>query len=144
MSSPDPELERLVADMSVTQTPVPRRDDGVVRCTQCEQGTLDGSTVTGMPFTVWSGDNDRNDPRGVPREVDMSDGQGTEGDMAGFNGKRFKIFVVPTWSTGFSAYCFQFIVQGASYCTARNCRTSHHHASVKTVTPGEILSSIHI
>ena len=55
MSSPDPELERLVADMSVTQTPVPRRDDGVVRCTQCEQGTLDGSTVTGMPFTVWSG-----------------------------------------------------------------------------------------
>jgi hypothetical protein len=67
----------------------------------------------------------------------MSDGQGTEGDIGNSYNKRFKIFVVPTWDTGFSAYCFQFIGQGASYCTARNCRTSHHHASVKTVRPGK-------
>jgi hypothetical protein len=135
----DPDLERLVADMSVTQMPVPRRDDGgLERHAQCEQGTSDRSTVAGVPFTVWSGDNERNGGRGIPREVDMSDGQGTEGDIGGSNNKQFKIFVVPTWDTGFSGYCFQFIGQGVSYCTARNCRTSHHHASVKTVMPGEI------
>jgi hypothetical protein len=135
MSSQDPELERLVADMSVTQTPVTRRDGGGLRRqNQRDQGTLDGSTVTGAAFTVWSGGG----PRGIPREVDMGDEQATEGDMGEANGKRFKIFVVPTWSSGFSTYCFQFIGQGASFCTARNCRTSHHHASVKTVMPGEI------
>jgi hypothetical protein len=129
-----------VVDMSVTQTPVPRHDDGgLERHAQHEQGTSDGSTVTGAPFTVWSGDNERIGGRGIPREVDMSDGQGTEGDMGGSNSKCFKIFVVPTWDTGFSAYCFQFKGQGAwSYCTARNCRTSHHHASVKTIMPGKI------
>jgi hypothetical protein len=61
-----------------------------------------------------------------------------EGNMGELNGKRFKIFVVPSWNSGFCAYCFQFIGQGAFYCTAHNCRTSHHHASVKTVMPGQI------
>jgi hypothetical protein len=112
----DPELACLVADMSVTQMPAPRRDDGGSRGrTHRVQGTSVGSTVTGTPFTIWSGENGRNGDRGIPREVDMSDEQGTEANMAGSNTKRLRIFVVPTWNTGFSAYCFQFIGQGASY-----------------------------
>jgi hypothetical protein len=90
--------------MSVMQMPVPWRDwGGLRRHAQLEQGTLDGSTVTGAAFTVWSGDNEnRNGPRGIPREVYMSDEQATEGSMGESNGKRFKIFVVPTWNSGFS------------------------------------------
>jgi hypothetical protein len=54
------------------------------------------------------------------------------------NGKRFKIFVVPSQEEGFGTYCFQLIGQGASFCTTRNCGTLHHHASVKDVIPGDI------
>jgi hypothetical protein len=46
-------------------------------------------------------------------------------------GKKFKIVVIPTVNQGFSAYCFQVIGQGASFCTARNCVTAHHHAARK-------------
>jgi hypothetical protein len=134
----DPDLERLVADMSVTQTPRRQNDGGVNGNVNEGQGTLGGgSTVTGEPFTVFSGEGNRRF-RDIPREVNMDDGRMTEQDTPGSNGKRFKIFVIPTDNTGFSSYCFQFIGQGASYCTARNCATSHHHASVKAVKPGEI------
>jgi hypothetical protein len=100
------------------------------------EGTLDAFKVRRLVQQSqahrWNGD------RGIPREVDMSDEQGTEANMVGSNAKRFRIFVVPTWDIGFSTYCFQFIGQGASYCTAVNCAASHHHSSVKTVMPGEI------
>jgi hypothetical protein len=46
--------------------------------------------------------------------------------------------VIPTENLGFNSYCFQFIGQGTSFCTARNCATAHHHAAAKTVMPGEI------
>ena len=39
---------------------------------------------------------------------------------------------------GLQRLLLQFIGQGASYCTARNCNTAHHHSLVKTVKPGEI------
>jgi hypothetical protein len=69
----------------------------------------------------------------------MRDGQGENDDMQGLNAKRFKIFVVPSWDTNFSTYCFQLIGQGASSCTARNCASaSHHHASMNSVKPGEM------
>jgi hypothetical protein len=54
------------------------------------------------------------------------------------NGKRVKIFAIPGWDEGFSTYCFRFIGQGASFCTAKNCVTSHHHTSKKQVAPGEL------
>jgi phage shock protein A len=53
-------------------------------------------------------------------------------------GKRFKIIVIPTVDLGFGNYCFQYIGQGASFCTARNCATAHHHAAEKAVIPGDI------
>jgi hypothetical protein len=52
--------------------------------------------------------------------------------------KRFKIFVVPGLDNGFATYCFQFIGQGASFCTSKNCGILHQHALVKTVKPGEV------
>jgi hypothetical protein len=52
--------------------------------------------------------------------------------------KRFKIFVVPTVGNGFNSFCFQFIGQGASFCTSRNCAVLHHHALVKAVKPGDV------
>jgi hypothetical protein len=128
----DPDLERLVADMSVAQTPVPRRIEGVGGRThfrENEQGTLDDSTaVSGVPVTVLS--------NGIPSEVNMREGQAGDDDTHGANGKRFKIFVVPRETS--STLCFQLIGQGASFCTARNCATAHHHASVKRVKPGDI------
>jgi hypothetical protein len=134
----DPDLEHLVVDMSVTQMPIRHNDGGVNGNVNEDQGMLSGgSTVTGEPFTVFSGEGNRRF-RDIPREVDMDDGWKTESDTPGSNGKRFKTFVIPTSNTAFSAYCFQFIGQGASYCTARNCVTAHHHALVKAVKPGEI------
>jgi hypothetical protein len=71
----DPEVERLVADMSVVQTPAPRRDGGGLSNAQGHQpGTLDDElTVTGQPFTVHS--NGDNEGRRVPRVVNLMDGQ---------------------------------------------------------------------
>jgi hypothetical protein len=54
------------------------------------------------------------------------------------NGKWVKIFVVPDWNEQFSAYCLQFIGQGASFGTAKICATVHHQASKKEVVPGEL------
>jgi hypothetical protein len=132
----DPELARLVADMSVTQTPARRNGGGLGN----EQGTLDDelSTVNGLPFTVMSDGSIGEDGRHVPSEVHMAGRQADPLASQTANGKRVKIFVVPTWDKGFSTYCFQFIGQGASFCTTQNCTTSHHHASKKEVRPGEL------
>jgi hypothetical protein len=134
----DPELERLVADMSVMRTP-PRRDEGGLGNVRGnEPGSLDeDSTVTGQPFTVFSHGVEG---VGVPRVVNL-DNEHVEiliANQANNNGKHVKIFVVPGWDDGFSTYCFQFIGQGASFCTAKNCTTSHHHASKKEVVPGKL------
>jgi hypothetical protein len=71
----DPELERLVADMSAAQMPAPQRDSGGFENTRGnEPGTLDnGSTVIGQPFTVFS-EGEEDDVQ-VPREVNLMDGQ---------------------------------------------------------------------
>jgi hypothetical protein len=133
-----------VADMSVVQTPAPRRSRGSLRGNaQEEQGTLDdGSTIMGAPMTVNSlGDGNRSRRDILPREVNLDMGQTALSYTPGSNGKRFKIFVVPNQYEGFSSYCFQFIGQGASYCTARDCATSHHQALVKVVKPGKIYVS---
>jgi hypothetical protein len=132
--SQDPELECLVADTSVTRTPA-------LRCIRRVhegggQGTpVELSLATGQPFTVLSSGEEGSS---IPREVIMEDGHANRGDMQTLNGKRFKIFAVPTWDACFSTYCFQLIGQGASFCTSQNCKTAHHHASVKTVQPGDI------
>jgi hypothetical protein len=78
------------------------------------------------------------DGRQIPREVHMADGQTDPLANQPNNGKRVKIFVVRGWDKGFSTYCFQFIGQGASFCTIQNCSTAHHHASKKDVRPGEL------
>jgi hypothetical protein len=57
------------------------------------------------------------------------------------NSKRVKTFVVPGWEEGFSTYCFQFIGQGASFCTAKNCTTAHQHTAKKQAAPGELYIS---
>jgi hypothetical protein len=72
---------------------------------------------------------------GIPGIIDFESGQAIG---QAHNGKRFKIFVVPSREEGFEAYRFQLIGQGASFCTAQNCGTAHHHASVKNVIPGNI------
>jgi hypothetical protein len=74
----------------------------------------------------------------IPWMVNMSEGPTPHPAQKAFNGKRVKIFVVPSWDKGFSTYCFQFIGQGASFCTSQNCVTAHHHASVKKVMPGKL------
>jgi hypothetical protein len=136
MGSTDPDLARLVADMSVTQTPARRNGGGVGN----EQGTSDDglSTVNGLPFTVMLDGSIGEAVRHVPREVHMADGHTDPLASQTANGKRVKIFVVPGWEKGFSTFCFQFIGQGASFCTTQNCTTAHHHASKKEVRPGEI------
>jgi hypothetical protein len=134
----DPDLERLVADMSVTRTPPPRRNEGGLgNVGRNEPGTLDDdSTAAGHAFTVFSNGHDGST---VPRVVNLGEGQAEILVNQTSNGKRDKIFVVPDWNNGFSTYCFQFIGQGASFCTAKNCTTSHHHASTKKeVVPGEL------
>jgi hypothetical protein len=144
MSVMDPDLERLVADMSVTQTPAPRRNYGGVRNQGNDQGTLDYSTVQGRQRTVLS---DKEDGSGIPLEVNMHGHDNSEGRLGynantaiqALNGKRFKIFVVPkSLDETFSTFSFQLIGQGASFCNACNCDTAHHHASTKKVKPGEI------
>jgi hypothetical protein len=42
----------------------------------------------------------------ILREVNMEGGHADKGDMQALNGKRFKIFAVPTWDVCFSTYCF--------------------------------------
>jgi hypothetical protein len=95
-----------------------------------DQGTLEDSTVTGVPVTLLS--------NSIPAEVSLINGQANEEGTHGANGKRFKIFVVPSPDGSSSTFCFQLIGQGGSFCTARNCSTFHHHASVKIVKPGDI------
>jgi hypothetical protein len=104
------------------------------------QGTLDDelSTVNGLPFAVMLGGSNGKHVRHVPREVHMADGQTDPLTSQPSNGKKVKIFVVPDWDKGFSTYCFQFIGQGASFCTVQNRTTAHHHASKKEVRPGEL------
>ncbi len=98
-----------------------------------EPGTLDDeSTVTGQPFTVNSNGSDGG--RQVPRVVNLMEGQAETLTNQASNGKRVKIFVVPDWNEGFSAYCFQFIGQGASFCTAKNCMVVHQGGAVMSVT----------
>jgi hypothetical protein len=137
----DPELERLVADMSVAQgTPAHWRGNGGVRN---EAGTFDdNSTLSGNPITVFSAGHDvrpEADRVEVPiREVTMSEAQDPDLENQTSNGKGFKVFVVPSLDKGFLSFCFQYIGQGASFCTARNCTTSHHNASVRKVMLGEL------
>ena len=127
MSINDPELKRLVVNLSVTWTPLARHTRGVTRG---NKSTLeDSSTVTDHSVTVQSGA----DSYGIPMEVNTE-----QEDMQAINGKRFKIFVVPTWDGCFDPLSFQLIGQGAYFCTAKSCNTAHHHALVKTVKPGEI------
>jgi hypothetical protein len=99
-----------------------------------EQGAFSVSTVMGQPLTVLS---DLEEEGGTSR-VDAMAGRDSNGNYQSTPTKKFKIFVVPELDEGFEAFCFQFIGQGASFCTARNCVTAHHHASVKTVKPGEL------
>jgi hypothetical protein len=79
--------------------------------------------------------------RRVPSVVNLTDGQTEALANQASNGKRVKLFVLPEWNDGFSMYCFQFIGQGASLCTAKNCTTAHYHASKKQVAPGELYVS---
>jgi hypothetical protein len=95
---------------------------------------IDSSTVSGQPMTVLS---DKENEDGMPMEID------TDGSVPVMDGHAQvtamgNIVVIPTVNLGFSAYCFQFIDQGASFCTARNCATAHYLAASKTVTPGVI------
>jgi hypothetical protein len=130
-----PELEGLVADMSVMHTPAPQRSSGGLR------GNAQESTLMGPPMTVnLLGDGNRS-RRDIPREVTLNTGQMALSYTPGSSGKRFNIFVASAQYEGFSSYCFQFIRQGKSYCTACNYTTSHHHALVKIIKPGEIYVS---
>jgi hypothetical protein len=139
ISRMDPELERLVADMSVVaQMTKPRRNGGGAGLERGNKpGMLDdGSSATGQVFTVCS--NGEANGRRVPSVVNLTDGQAEVLGNQASNGKRVKIFVVPEWNDGFITYCFQFIGQGASFCTAKNCTMAHHHASKKQVAPGKL------
>jgi hypothetical protein len=103
-----------------------------------EPGTYNHSSVSGQAFTVRSEAEEEGD---VPTEIQTASKAGTEVMelfSQGPGAKKFKIFVVPDDVNGFNDYCFQLIGQGASFCTSINCTTSHHHASVKAVKPGEI------
>lgn len=52
MLSTDPDLERLVADMSVAQMLAPQHTCGVIRNQGNDQGTLEELTVLGRQRTV--------------------------------------------------------------------------------------------
>jgi hypothetical protein len=99
----------------------------------------DDLTATGQPFTVYS--NGDEDGRQVPKEINLMDGQAEILVNQTSNSKRVKTFVVPGWEEGFSTYCFQFIGQGASFCTAKNCTTAHQHTAKKQAAPGELYIS---
>jgi hypothetical protein len=131
-------LEHLVADMSAAQMLAPQRNSGGFENTRGnEPGTLDdGSTVTGQPFTIFS--EGEEDDRRVPRVVNLMDGQAEILANQTSNGKKVKVFVAPGWDEGFGMYCFQFIGQCTSFCTAKNCTMAHHRASKKQVAPGEL------
>jgi hypothetical protein len=73
MSSNDPDLACLVADMSVAQTPVPRRMGGVgvrTHFNDNDQGTSEDSTVTGVPVTLLL--------NGISAKVSLINGQTNE------------------------------------------------------------------
>jgi hypothetical protein len=91
----------------------------------------------GQPITVLS---DKESIDGVPTEISTGGSvHVVDGPAPSVStGKKFKIIVIPTRNLGFGNFCFQFIGQGASFCTAQNCATAHHHAATKTVIPGEI------
>jgi hypothetical protein len=100
----DPELEHLVADMSVVQTPAPQHNGGGLgNVRRNKPGMLDDdSTVTGQPFTVFS--NGDEDGRQVPRVVNLMEGQAEILVNQSSNGKRVKLFIVPGWEEGFSTW----------------------------------------
>jgi hypothetical protein len=139
----DPASKHLVTDMSVAQSRAPGRTGGGIRTQGNDQGMLDHSTLQGRQRSVLS---NKEDGSGIPLEVNVQGHNNLEerleytGNTAiqVLIGKPCKIFVVPSLDKTFSMFCFQLIGQGASFCTASNCRTAHHHASTKKVKPGKI------
>jgi hypothetical protein len=141
-SPTDPELARLVADMSVMRTPATQHTNGGLRaCAQAnDQGTLSDvdSTVMGQVVTVLLNAKGK---EGMPMEIDTGSMQVLDVLMQSTTGQRFRVFVAPGSNHGFDDYCFQLIGQGVSFCTKCNCGMAHHHASVKTVNPVEIYAA---
>jgi hypothetical protein len=71
----DPDLERMVADMSVARTPAAWQAGGVDG-RENAQGTLDrGFIITGQPRNVLSAANDKDS--GIPGIIDVESGQAT-------------------------------------------------------------------
>jgi hypothetical protein len=72
--------------------------------------------VYGQAETVYSPDEGG---RKVPSLVSVRSGSGLSGS------KKFKLFEVPRIGRGFEEICFSLIAQGATFCTAKDCKTSH-------------------
>jgi hypothetical protein len=71
--------------------------------------------------------------RQVPKSVSLSEGRGS-------GTKKYKLFEVPRVGRGLEEICFSLIGQGTTFCTARNCKTSHK-GDIFRPTPGHLFVS---
>jgi hypothetical protein len=139
----DDDLESLLTDMdlSVPRTTV-RRNGGVESLGEenpnlraalnfetpgpwpgSREGTSDSESETmyGQAETVISDPNTAH----VPQSVSLRPSVGSS------TAKRFKLFRVPRTGGGYENMCLSLIGQGTTFCTGRNCKTSHQGGSWK-------------
>jgi hypothetical protein len=93
------------------------------------QGTSDSvlsPSVYGQAETVVSQDRSHRIPSSVSAKA-----------PAEAPGKRFKLFRAPQDERGFGKMCRSLIGQGTTFCTAKNCNTSHQGQELNAA-PGEL------
>jgi hypothetical protein len=159
----DEDLEGMLdeLDLSVARTAVSRHDEGGVEDrpargvqetsspwesvhapsgSRGRSGTSDHrSTMYGNAETVRSG-NDDNSVRSFGLEFGDEIPRAVSVRSASRSIKKHKLYKVPDLGSGYEESCFRLIGQGQTFCTARNCTTTHQGA-VYGVRPGWLFVS---
>jgi hypothetical protein len=158
----DDDLEGMLdeLDLSVARTAVTRHDgggadEGPLRGAQPSNsswesvhnppgsrrrsGTSDNRSFYGNAETVRSGNDDGSSHSfglgyglEIPRAVSVR--------SVSKSTKKHKLYKVPDLGSGYEESCFRLIGQGQTFCTARNCTTTHQGA-VYGVRPGWLFVS---
>jgi hypothetical protein len=76
-------------------------------------------------------DSEEGETRHIPSLVSVHSGSRNS------SMKEFKLYEVPRMDQGYEATCFHLIGQGTTFCTSRNCTTSHQGATLAPL-PGAL------
>jgi hypothetical protein len=137
------ELGRLAAELSVSQSPALTGGRNVGGNTTRNQEESDLEGPQGMYVEEQEGVNlesiqemeNESLPAGLRPGEDMVDMFGTteEGSRTSTT-KKSRIYLVPIDTEDFNKICFKLVGAGAVFCTAVNCRVTHHGGAIK-MTP---------